>query len=871
MTLAPGDRFGSYEVVELVGAGGMGEVYRCRDSRLGRDVALKVLPDTRRLVPEAVQRFDREAQLLASLNHPNIATLHGLEESDGAQALVMELVDGETLDARLARSPRAGAVPLAEVLQIARQVADALDAAHERGVVHRDLKPANIKVRADGTVKVLDFGIAKMLGGDASVHGGAALTVTQAPDAILGTPSYMSPEQASGRAVDRRTDIWAFGCVLYEMLAGRRAFEAETTSGTLARVIEREPDWSALPANLPPAVRRTVRLCLEKDLRKRRQAAGDVRIDLEEATTQQAADEPVRASSRRARVAWVGAALIVIGALAIPAAVHLNERPPPEMRLQVVTPQTHQPLDFALSPDGRHIVVAGLDEAGAAEQLYLRALDSDEARPLAGTAGARLPFWSPDSRSVGYFAAGNLYAVDISGGAPQLVAAAQIAMGGAWSSDGTILFAPNTVSALLRVPASGGEPVAVTELDRPRQMGHRLPSFLPDGRRFLYYVFGEPQVAGIYLGSLEGGESKRLTPAATAGTFVAPHYVVLGQQGALVARRLDLTRGELVGDPIVVASNAGADAGSFAAAFSASAAGILAHRSGTSPPAGTLRWFDRAGSASQPIGDFVPNGAELSPDERQIAMDRVVDGNRDVWLFDLGRGALTRFTSDLAVDGYPLWSPDGSRIVFESTRRGTFDLWIKPANSAESETLLLETPDTEYPLAWSNDGQFLLFQRTNLNETWDLWALPMTREDRTPIAVATTPFIERMGQLSPDGRWVAYETNESGRAEIVMQSFPTPAGRWQVSTEGGVAPRWSADGRELYFVATDGRMMAASVAGADTSLEVGTPVALFAAQLTGQVFKHQYSVARDGRFLLRALPAEQAPAPPITLILNWQP
>jgi Tol biopolymer transport system component len=641
-------------------------------------------------------------------------------------------------------------------------------------------------------------------------------------------------------------------------------------SGTLARVIERDPDWSALPPELPASVRRILQLCLTKDPRKRRQAAGDVRIDLDHALDQEPAGAAAPSRSRSARAAWATGAAIAVTILAVPAVVHFREAPPAELRLQVTTPPTREPLEFALSPDGRYIVFAGVGASADDDaQLYLRALDSTEAQPLAGTANGRFPFWSGDSRSIGFFAGESLLRVEITGGQPQVVAPAQVPMGGSWSSDGTILFSPNTVSPLLRVPASGGEPVAVTQLDRPRQMGHRLPSFLPDGRRFLYYVFGEPQVAGIYLGSLDGAAPSRLTPADTAGAFVGPDHVVFMQQGTLVARRLDIGRGQLVGDPVVVARGVGADARTDRGAFSVSATGIVAHRA-VNLPGGQLTWFDRSGTPPQTV-DLDVNGPELSPDDLRVAFDRTLQGNRDVWLLDLARGGLTRFTSDAGVDGYPIWSPDGSRIVFESTRKGTFDLWIKPSNAAETEQLLFETPDTDYPLDWSADGRFLLYQRTNLNEAWDLWALPMTGDDRTPLGIATTPFTERMGQFSPDGRWVAYETDESGRPEIMAQAFPISGGRAQISIAGGVAPRWSADGHEIYFVSPDGKIMAAAIESTATQLRAEPPVELFAARVTGQPFKHQYDVARDGRLLVRSLPVGEAPAPPITLIVNWRP
>ena len=859
-----------YEITGHLGSGGMGDVYQATDTKLGRIVALKFLPEAFTHDAERAARFDREARTLASLNHLNIAAIHGFEEADGRRFLVMEFVPGQTLAERIGRTP----LPVDEALGIARQIAEALEAAHEKGVVHRDLKPANVKITPDGQVKVLDFGLAKLASDEAVGPGeerAAQLTnsptmIAQATHAgmILGTAAYMAPEQAKGRPVDRRADIFAFGCLLYEMLAGRPAFDGENVPDILSRVLQRDPDWTLVPPNVPPSIHRLIRLCLEKDPKKRRQAAGDVRIDIEQALTEPMPHVPaVRdRGSRGVNLAGLAVAAVLIAALAIPAMTHLREVPPAEMRLQIVTPPTRLPLHFALSPDGRYIVFVGSGATSDAPQLlYLRALNKTEAQPLAGTDGAQYPFWSPDNRSVGFFASEQLRRIDISGGPSQTLAPAPAPQGGAWNTNDTILFAPNTVSPLLRVPASGGESVAVTQLDVPRQVGHRFPSLLPGGRQFLFYAQGDPEVAGIYLGSLDGPAATRLTASENAATFLAPDRIIFVRQGALVSHRLDAARQELTGDPVTLLASVGA--------FSTSTTGLLAYRAGSSPQ-GLMTWFDRTGKALGQAGDLL-NGSELSPEERRVAGDRTIQGNRDVWIKDLVRGGLTRFTTHAAVDGYPQWSPDGSQVVFESTRKGTFDLWIKPSSGAGTEQLLLESPDSDWPLDWSRDGHFLLYQRSDLKTLWDLWAVPMTGTDRTPFAVANTPFEERMGQFSPDGRWIAYETNESGRQEIVAQEFPRPSGRSQVSTGGGTAPRWRADGREIYFVALDGKMMAVPVTTTGSTFEAGTPVALFSPQIAGQAFKSQYAVSRDGRFLVNTLTTDEATVSPITLILNWNP
>ena len=595
----------------------------------------------------------------------------------------MEFVPGQTLAERIGR------LAVDEALVIARQIAEALEAAHDKGIVHRDLKPANVKITPDGQVKVLDFGLAKV----GEVWSGQNLSTSPTMTApatnagvILGTASYMAPEQAKGRTVDRRADIFAFGCVLYEMLAGHRAFDGENVPDVLSRVLQRDPDWSRLPSRVPPSIRQLLRLCLEKDPRKRRQDAGDIRIDIEQVLAKPAVSpvsEPQR-SFRLARLAWVLGVMGLIAGFGISMTMRWGEPPPDEMRLQIVTPPTLDPLQFALSPDSRYLVYVGPGSTSDAPQrLYLRGLGQIDPKPIAGTDGARLPFWSPDSRSVGFFAAGNLLRVDISGGPPQVLAPARNAVGGAWGPDGTILFAPNTVSPLLRIPESGGAAVAATQLD-PLQNGHIRPAFRPDGRYYLFSATGDPKVSGIYLGSLGGGTPKRLTPLNGSSEFLPPDRVAFVQERALVSRVLDLERGELTGDPMTLVPPA--DEGELVS-FSISAGGTVAHRRGNVAP-GRLTRFDRNGKVLEKGGDL--NAPDLSPDGRRLAFDRTIGGNRDVWILDLVRGGLTPFTSHTSTDGFPVWSTDGSRIAFHSLRNGTFDVWIKPSNGVTGEQLLCD-------------------------------------------------------------------------------------------------------------------------------------------------------------------------------------
>ncbi len=858
----------------------MGEVYKATDTNLKRAVAIKVLPALVAADAERLARFQREAEVLAALNHPNIAQIHGLEKSDGITALVMELVEGDDLSQRIAR----GAIPIDEALPIAKQIAEALEAAHEQGIVHRDLKPANIKVRADGQVKVLDFGLAKAMEpagvSPPSMSMSPTLTTPAMTQAgmILGTAAYMAPEQARGRTVDKRADIWAFGCVLFEMLTGTRAFGGDDVAETLANVINREPAWDALPLLVPTHVRQTLRLCLKKSTRERVPDIGAVRLALEGAfETATSPSTQTTTASSRGRWPWmvalaVAAALIAV--LAVPALRHVRETLPAEMRVEITTPATDAPLQFALSPDGRSLVFVASGDS--ASRLWLRPLDRTEARPLAGTEGATAPFWSPDSRSIGFFAAAKLLRLDTAGGGPQVLAnTSGTGLGGSWSADGMILFQQVFAGPLWRVAAAGGAPVAVTRLDSPRQVGHRHPQFLPDGRQFLFYAQGTPEAAGIYLGSLDGGAPTRLMAADSAGAFLPPDRVVFVRQGTLVARRLDLARAALTGDPVTLADRVGVD-GDARGGFAVSGAGPVAYRTGGGA-ARQLRWFERTGKAVGVAGEPDANdqqGPELSPEGRQVAMRRTVQGNQDIWLLDLVRGGRIRLTFDATNDTHPIWSSDGMRLAFASNRTGVYDIYQRPSNGSGAEERLFDSPNNKLTQDWSADGRWLVYYENNPTTGRDLWALDMTSPDHAPRVVANTPAEEVLAQFSPDGRWVAYQTNESGRFEVVVQPFPDAGGKWPVSTGGGVAPRWRADGKELYFLAPDATLMAAPVTAAGASFEAGTPVALFQTRIVGggtvRTSRPQYAVARDGRFLINQ-PVGDATTAPITLMLNWHP
>ena len=726
-----GTRLAHYEITSHLGSGGMGDVYQATDSKLGRSVAIKLLPEAFSKDAERLARFEREARVLASLNHSNIASIHGLEESGDRKFLVMELVEGETLAQRIKRGP----IPLDESLEIAKQICEALESAHEKGIIHRDLKPANVKITPEGKVKVLDFGLAKAFQTETSnANLSQSPTLSMAATnagIILGTAAYMSPEQAKGRAVDKRTDIFAFGCVLYEMLTGRAAFDGDDLTEILGRVVTAEPDWNRLPARVPNRIRELLRLCLQKDAKKRLHDAADVRIGIEQALTEPAATS-TSVPARSSRFAWVARAFaaIIIVALTIPTAVHLRETPPspPETRVDIVTPATND-VSFALSPDGRQIVFVASGDRPT--QLWVRPLDSVKAQPLAGTEGASRPFWSPDSRSVGFFAGGKLKRVDIGGGGLiQTLATTTVNFGGTWSARGVILFASSPGSPLFRIPAVGGDAVAVTKLG-PGQTGHFFPQFLPGGRQFLFSVAGQTETEGMYLGSLDSPESRRLTAADSAansmpsggiaadakGMYLPSGWLLYTRQGTLVARRFDPARGELTSDPVIVADAV--------VSFSVSPAGLVAYRAGRVTNRRQLTWFDRPGKAAGTLGGLDENGLigpEVSPDGRRVAVTRTVEGNMDIWLLDGAR--TTRFTFDESPDQWPIWSPDGSRIAFSSSRKGVNDLYQKPSNGAGSEELLLESSQQKISNDWSPDGRFIL-------SWWDahFWTKPHREPD----------------------------------------------------------------------------------------------------------------------------------------------
>jgi eukaryotic-like serine/threonine-protein kinase len=858
MSLIAGSAFGAYTVGPLLGAGGMGEVYQARDTRLGRNVALKVLPDAVAHDRERLARFTREAQTLAALNHPHIGQIYGIEEWESTTALVLELVDGPTLADRLAHGP----LPCDEALAIAAQIAEALEAAHASGVVHRDLKPANIKIAKSGAVKVLDFGLAKiyaddMPGRDVSLSPTITAHGTRA-GVILGTAAYMSPEQARGGSVDGRSDIWAFGCVLFEMLTGRTAFGADTVPDTVVRVLSREPDLATLPGNTPASVISLLKRCLQKDVNRRLRDIVDARFQIEDALTSgdSKTQETGGGTSRRAYAGWIVAAVIAVSAVVAGVMFRRAPADASAMRLIIDTPEGSDPYYFALSPDGRRFVYS------FEGRLWIRSLEQDEGRVLMGTQGAQMPFWSPDSRSIGFLAEGSLKRIDLDSGFVRSLAGAPNPRRGAWSPDGTILFGASA-GPLMRVSADGGDVRPATTL-LPGQSSHRWPVFLPGGRRFLFLSLGSADVRGIYVGSLDANEITRLVDGEPAFDFLPPSHLLLTRDGALWAQRLNMAHTAVEGQMIPVSPRVLTDNSvNGLGALSVSAAGPIAFR--TAAGKSQLIWLDRTGremTALTDADDSRWDDPTLSPDGATVALRRNIAGNTDLWLVD-ARGVLRRLTFEPAIEGAPIFSPDGKRVAYASDPAdGLWDIYERPADGTGSQTLLLKTPENENPLDWSRDGRFLLFLGQSAKTDFDVWALPLTGGKKA-FPIAQSPFNETPATFSPDGRWVTYCSNESGRVEVYAVPFPGPGPRVQISVGGGVAPRWRRDGRELYYSTVKG-VVAVAIETRGSTLVTGTPQVLFnPGVLTGIV------ASADGQRFLAVKNVSQAS--PVSILLNWTP
>jgi Tol biopolymer transport system component/tRNA A-37 threonylcarbamoyl transferase component Bud32 len=874
MAISPGSRVGPYEVVSQLGEGAMGVVWRARDTKLLREVALKILPDHFADDPDRLSRLQREAQLLASLNHSNIAQVYGLEHVGTGGCIVMELVEGETLADKL----RHGPIPLDEAIEIAKQLADALAAAHERGIVHRDLKPANIKLSPNGTVKVLDFGLAKPLAAKSSQSGSSMLPTIASGStagAIVGTVAYMSPEQARGKEVDARTDIWAFGCVLYEMLTGRPAFDGETTTDMIAKVVTGQPDLDLLPPGVPQSIRFLLAATLNKNIQQRLQHIGDMRLFLDQrffrATPAPAPTAAVAQKTRRGT--WLMIALFAVTLVAVSVAVALYVRTgssanAPMMHFEVGLPG--YVAGASASPDGQRIAYIG-EPPGDTRAIWIRPVGAETAQKLPGTDKPTAGLWSPDSRSIAFVAEGKLKKIDVATGSIQIIGDAgdqPRALG--WSSAGAILFTKDNV--LVRVPQEGGTITPVTALDSSRKESlHALPVFLPDGNRFLYAVVSSvPENAGIFVGSLDGKIKTRLRPlgARLAGLAYAPQGYVMVAGESLAAQRFDASKLRLDGATVPVVDDP-------VESLSVSNTGLLLYRKAATTSANKqLTWFDRTGKQLGPVGtaaNYVD--VELSPTGDRVAADITTNNNRDVWIIDIARAVPSRITFDQAPDWAPIWSPDGSQILFASSRNGSTHMYQKSSAGVGNEELVFKRDGTEVPGSWSHDGRYVVFSQLKGSAVArnDLWLMSMSGE-RKASPFLESPFDKAQARISPDGRWLAYISNDSGMYQVVVQSFPDPnGGKWQITAQGGIEPRWRRDGRELYYLGFDGKLMAVAIK-ADRTFEATSPVALFETPLMvsrGQLPRdRRYDVTSDGPFLI-AVPAGSTAPAPVTAVVNW--
>jgi serine/threonine protein kinase len=890
MTLTSGTKLGPYEVVSQLGAGGMGEVYRARDTRLDRTVAIKILPEHLSNNPDAKQRFDREARAISSLNHPNICTLYDVGHQDGMDYLVMEFLDGQTLADRLMKGP----LPLEQALKYGIEICEGLEKAHRGGVTHRDLKPGNVMLTKTAA-KLMDFGLAKAASASRPLASSLTMTISEpstekpltAQGMIIGTFQYMSPEQVEGKEADARSDIFALGAVLYEMATGKRAFTGKTQASIVAAILASEPPpITQLQPMTPPALARVVKKCLAKDPDDRWQSARDLRTNLEwiEEGEGPATSSAVNHNPWPERAAWM-LALVVLCALAFFVPVHYRAPSASEpVRFSVGSPEktvfsgppnlTVPVPQFALSPDGRAMAFVA-NSSGADPVIWMRSIDQVTARPLPGTDHAQSPFWSPDSRWLGFFAEGKLKKTPVAGGPVQVLADVADAFGGSWGTDGSIIFGKLS-SAIFRVSSGGGVVTAVTKTDTVMR-AHRWPQFLPDGRHFLFHVQGGDQ-HGVYVGSLDGGTQKSLVRSESSAIYAWPGYVLYVEGDTLLGQAFDAAHLELRGEPFTVAEHVGRSTG-FNIGASASDTGILAYAAAMLHR-GRLTWFDRAGNALNSVGvegDY--SDFRLSPNGQTLAVSLVDPKawNPDIWLIDLMRGGPSRFTVGSALSAAPVWSPDGARIVFRTNRNGQTELYAKSAGGGGNEEVVL-TYETQHAAGidtpnlvcsdWSPDGRYVISSVPQQTTGDDLWLIPMVG-DKKPFKFLGPPADQIHANFSPDGRFVAYTSNESGRFQVYVQTFPLSDRKWQVSTDGGYEPRWRGDGREIYYLSEDRKLMAVSV-GAGPSFAV--PKVLFQTRAPEGVTSRRthYVPSRDGeRFLVNTQSSDALPNP-ITVVLNWQ-
>jgi len=930
VTLTHGTKLGPYDVGELLGAGGMGEVYRATDTRLDREVAIKVLPDAFSCDAERMARFQREAKVLASLNHPNVAAIYGFEQIDGKALLIMELAAGDSLADSLGR----GSMPVDETLHVARQIAEALEAAHDKGIIHRDLKPANVKVSAEGKVKVLDFGLAKAMSpddGDSQYESANSPTLTAnftRPGVVLGTAAYMSPEQARGKPLDKRTDIWSFGCVLYELLTADRLFGGETTSDVIGAILHKEPDWAALPPNTPPTMQLLLRRCLTKDRHQRLRDIGDARIEIQNAINDPTssslglADSALSAEDRphgrRKRTA-----LRVFGAVALAAfaaAIAWVIKPSPAtlgpVRVRIQPPRASRILyvgDIAgpavVSPDSTMVAYVA-QKQGERQRIWLRRLSETESRPLPGTDRAQFPFWSPHSDALGFFAMGKLKRIDLLTGTTATICDTHGGRGATWMTNDVIVLAPDFQGGLSRVPATGGTPVRVTEVDQELHTSHRWPASTGDGNHFLFTAINhDPSKsanAAIYLGALDGTPPRRIVPNLLNAEY-ALGYLFVVRDTVLTATPFDLTTGKVQGDPVVMARDVTPDLSTWRAAYSVSPAGVIAYHGvaagsnekgapsaaslGVSSEANVSVEYDRTGKPRAQIAEGTPQfSLRIGPDNQlALAVFRDRAFGVDLWIYDMGavgerppsHSAARRVTAMPAVECAPVWSPDGTELAFSHMFVGDApDAIYRKKIGGGVAHKLIEQPNGNtqvWPMDWTSDGKYIVYATgsyiTQLNT--DIYALPTDGGD--PIPILATDRDECYARISPNGRWMAYQSGSGDRTDVVVVRFAPergaialdgrgmPAERWEVSLDGGVSPCWRGDGKELYYVNDDGELIAVTVDTDGDTFSVGAAKTLF--QSAYETWS-SYDVQPDGqRFVFTEVTVNVDT--PISLIVNW--
>jgi len=890
-----GCTLGHYRILSHLGAGGMGEVYCAKDDRLGREVAIKVLPASFANDEDRLRRFEQEARATSALNQPNILTVYDIGTHECWPYIVTELLEGEELRAQL----NGGALPQRKAIDYAQQIASGLAAAHAKGIVHRDLKPENLFITLDGQVKILDFGLAKLRpqqGAPASSYVAIQRAATN-PGMVLGTVGYMSPEQVSRQEADHRSDIFSFGVILYEMLSGRRTFTGDSEIEVMNAILKEEPA-ELNETKISSALEKIVRRCLEKKPERRFQSTSDLRFAIETLSTPPSAQLdslqlPAVVESQTTTfktrlpgnppLAWIGAAALLLGILGF-AWVYFTRQPAAEARVMKfsILPQENTSFDhLAVSPDGRHLAFTAA--TGGKVQLWVRALDSTEAKALTGTDGATYPFWSPNSRFIGFFAGGKLRKIEVSGGLPATLCDARVGTGGAWNRDDVILFSTLGGAGVSRVSATGGEVRSVIRPDlKRRETDFFDPWFLPDGRHFLYFSFsGQKEVRGVYLASLDGGTNQRLlgddSSAVYAVSGTGGEYLLFGREGALMAQPFDPVARRLTGEPLSVAAQVAriwGTSGIFPRRkFSVSDNGVLVFDPLPSRQRHQLLWVDRSGRQTGSLEE-VDNVTmlRLSPDNKRFMVVRVdfEAANNDLWLSDATGGNVTRFTFDRGNDSFPVWSPDGSLIVWSSNPQGLYHLYQKAASGAGHDTLLLKSDYYKFPTDWSRDGRFIIYRQIDPKTKYDVWVLPVgpLSADQKPFPFLQTEANEAAAVLSPDGKWMAYTSDESGRYEVYVQNFPVGGGKRQVSTYGGIGPHWRGDGKELFYHAPDGKLMAVEVK-AGPNFEAGTPVELFEFRAGGNLITPYYSVTADGqRFLLSTI-VETREAAPLTVVVNW--